>query len=386
MTSRERVLRTLDHREADRIPRYDGFWRDTLINFRSEGMPEPLEIRIPIASQDEPKLVASPVNDFFNFDVDVMFLDNSMRCEAELLAMDEETMIVRDRCGYVAKDFRRSASVPEFIDHVNKGEEDWKRLKKGFSLNPGDPSRIDTESFFLRYTQVPSWTEAEILFNEVRKREKFLVFQGYGMWEGTWRHHGFTECLMDIVSEKAYMLDMFETICELTLETIEYALDMGMKPDGYWMVEDLGCTRSLLISPETYKEMLMPFHKRIGNYLHSRGMKFFMHSCGKIDEILPLLIEAGLDVIQPLQANTGMDVRALKREYGRDITFWGNISAEALSGDLMGMEKEMIGKIEEAKKGGGYMYHSDHSVPSNVSYANYLHAMKLVDKHGSYNM
>ena len=89
-------------------------------------------------------------------------------------------------------------------------------------------------------------------------------------------------------------------------------------------------------------------------------------------------------MVQPLQANTGMDVRELKKKYGKDLTFWGNIDEMAMTGTFDDIEKEIAGKIPAAMKDGGYIYHSDHSIPPTVSLENYKHVMRMVAKHGKY--
>ena len=73
-----------------------------------------------------------------------------------------------------------------------------------------------------------------------------------------------------------------------------------------------------------------------------------------------------------------------KKEYNKDLTFWGNISAEKLSGSFDEIEAEIGNKVSCAMKGGGYIYHSDHSIPPTVAYQNYTHAIKMLDKYGEY--
>jgi uroporphyrinogen decarboxylase len=100
--------------------------------------------------------------------------------------------------------------------------------------------------------------------------------------------------------------------------------------------------------------------------------------------LLPDLIECGLNVLQPLQVQAGMDVRELKPRFGRDLTFWGNISVVKMAGDAAQCEAEIREKIECAKQGGGYIYHSDHSVPPEVDFRRYQWVMELVERYGRY--
>lgn len=385
MTSRDRILRILAHKEADKVPKYDSFWEDTIINFYKEGLPENLEkdyARIELDSGST--IIGDPIGDFFGFDIDMFYLDNSMRLTPGIVEDCEEYSIIDDRCGYTAKRIKNKGATMDFIEHVNPNETTWDKYKDKFVLDISDSSRIDSNSFFLRITQAPAWNEVKTVYDEYGKREKFLLLNGYGPYEGTWRHHGYTQSLIDIVCEKKFMHEMFQKITDLTIETLKYAISIGMKPDGYWMVEDLAHTRSTLFSPEIYREVLWPYHKKLGDFLHKENIYFFVHSCGKIDTILPDFISAGIDVVQPLQANTGMNVIELKREYGQDLTFWGNINEIELSKTFDDIEREIVDKITAAMKGGGYIYHSDHSIPPTVSFKNYMHTMRILDKFGKY--
>ena len=109
-----------------------------------------------------------------------------------------------------------------------------------------------------------------------------------------------------------------------------------------------------------------------------------MHSCGYIEPFLPGLIEAGLDVIQAIQANTGMHIKDLKPKYGDKLTFFGNISVQSFKNGPEAIEAELREKIPIAMEGGGYIYHSDHSIPPECSLETYLHTMKVLDEIGTY--
>ena len=161
-------------------------------------------------------------------------------------------------------------------------------------------------------------------------------------------------------------------------------LDIGCKPDAIWLTEDMGGTRTTLFSPKTYRELLFPCHKKLGDFLHAHDIYFFMHSCGYIEPLLPDLIEAGLNVIQALQANTGMHVADLKRKFGDQLTFFGNISEQSFKKGKEAIEAELRDKIPAAMEGGGYIYHSDHSIPPEVTLETYLYAMKVLDEIGTY--
>ena len=93
---------------------------------------------------------------------------------------------------------------------------------------------------------------------------------------------------------------------------------------------------------------------------------------------------AGVQVLQPMEAKSHLDVRELKAEYGRDLVFFGNIDVRKMSASQAELEEEVRSKLEVAMRGGGYIYHSDHSVPPTVSFENYVFLMELLDRYGHY--
>lgn len=97
-------------------------------------------------------------------------------------------------------------------------------------------------------------------------------------------------------------------------------------------------------------------------------------------------IEAGFSCLQPLEVKAGMDVRELKREYGDRLSFMGGIDVRLMRADDPNLiEKEIKDKFRVARKGGGYIYHSDHSIPHDVSFQQYKRVMELVRKYGRYD-
>jgi uroporphyrinogen decarboxylase len=109
-----------------------------------------------------------------------------------------------------------------------------------------------------------------------------------------------------------------------------------------------------------------------------------MHCCGNAEAVFDDLIACGLDVMQPLEAKSGLDVRRLKGRYGEALTLFGNIDVIQMAASDEAIQAEIRDKFAVAKPGGGYIYHSDHSVPPAVSWPRYQHVMELVRRYGAY--
>ena len=368
MNSRTRVRNAIERRPVDRVPRYDSFWEDTIEAWVAQGYPRGVD-----------------PGEFFGFDMTMMGVDVSLRLEQKLLREDGEYRTVRDRHGEtIRKAIGKSRSL-ECSDHATTGREAWETLKGRMRLNPADKARLDTRSYFLHMEDYPTWEQARAQYDRLRATEKYVVFHSYGPWEGTWRHRGYSELMMDVAADPEWVHDMGRTLVTLLIATLEHGLKVGIRPDALWLVDDLACTRGLLLSPRSWRAIFKPLYADLGRFLKANDISFWLHCCGNCEELIPDFIDCGLNVLQPLQAQSGMDVRQLKPRYGDKLTFWGNIDVTKMSGPAEVLEAEVREKLLVAKAGGGYLYHSDHSIPPEVSFQRYQWMMnELVLKYGQY--
>ena len=351
----------------DRIPRYDSIWEDAVAAWHQQGLPADVE----------------PA-DYFDWDIVSMAVDVSMRQEQKLIADDGEYVTVQDRFGYTVRKAKGRAGTMAFSNLATPSRERWQQLRLRFRLDPGDEARVDDASYFLHMQPYPSWGEAKAKYDRLRATGKWLMFNSYGPWEATWRHRGMSELLMDTATDPDWVHDMGAAVVDLLIDVLRYGLGLGMKPDSVWLIDDLAGTRGLIFAPETWRRIYKPLYRRLGDFLHANGISFWLHACGKTELLFDDFIECGLDVIQPLQAHSGLDVRNLKPKYGDRLTFWGNIDARKMDGPADALEAEIRDKLTVAKAGGGYIYHSDHSVPCTVDFQRYQWIMEQVERYGRY--
>ena len=368
MKSRERIKKLLSFEEPDRIGLHDAYWEDTIIRWYEEGLP-----------------VGVDPTEYFEFDFDNLYIDASLRLPEKLLDDTPEFTIRQDKHGFVAKQWKGKAGALGYLEHSVRDKADWNSLKERLAVDIGGTSRIHNVSYFEPFTEWPSWQQAAQIYQQTRARYKFILLHVYGPHEANWRKHGFEQTLMDMVLEPDLLVDMSEAHIDLVIGTLETAKQYGIKPDGLFVAEDLGVNTGPMFSPSAYKKVLLPAHRRLGEYLHTNGITYFLHTDGDIRQFIPLLIEAGVQVLQPLEARAGLDVRKLKSEYGKDLTLMGNIAVEAMNASKSELDTEVRSKLDIVMKDGGYIYHSDHSVPSSVSFKNYCYLVELLKKYGIYH-
>jgi len=191
------------------------------------------------------------------------------------------------------------------------------------------------------------------------------------------------ELLILLVEDPEWAKDMFRTHAILLIEMAKIMMEYGFKFDGAFLYNDMGYRNGLLFSPRTYQEVLQETDAMVCEFFHKNNMPVILHSCGNVKELIPYLIDAGFDCLQPLEVKAGMDLLELKPEYGDKISFMGGIDVRKMT-DPVAIEEEISRKFEVAKKGGGYIYHSDHSIPKNISFEDYNRVISLVKKYGKY--
>lgn len=154
--------------------------------------------------------------------------------------------------------------------------------------------------------------------------------------------------------------------------------------DGMVIWGDVAYTRDVFFSPLYWRKYFKPIVASIVEECHSHGLPVIYHGCGNVNRIFEDFIETGIDAYNPLEAKAGMDVVALRRQFGHRIGFCGNLDVLTWANGTQEEIKTMVLRRLNAAKGGGYIVQSDHSVPSNVSGQNYEYVVKLVRQFGRY--
>ena len=178
-------------------------------------------------------------------------------------------------------------------------------------------------------------------------------------------------------------MDMFSHLLEVNIALLDMVWDAGYQFDSVFWPDDMGYKHHQFFSVEMYRELLKPFHKRAIDWARAKGVKTRLHSCGDVNPFVPELIGIGLDALNPLEVKAGMDPIALKLKYGKELVLHGGINAVLWDQPEL-IQAEMERVIPVMKQGGGYIFSSDHSVPSSVSLEDFRRIIALARKLGSY--
>jgi uroporphyrinogen decarboxylase len=201
---------------------------------------------------------------------------------------------------------------------------------------------------------------------------------------------GFARFYPDLVTNLDWMTYLMDTIIDLKLAYWEIALPLvGDYADVVQEADDLAGQFGLLINPETYRKIIKPRHKKIMDFIKARSKaKIFFHSCGAIREIIPDMIEIGIDIINPVQVSAvGMESSALKRDFGKDMTFWGGLvdtQGVFTTGTPAQVRDDVRRRIDDLGPNGGFIAATVHNIQANVPPENIMAMWETLQEYGKY--
>jgi uroporphyrinogen decarboxylase len=253
--------------------------------------------------------------------------------------------------------------------HVDEWGIEWTRIE-GFNqitrFPLSDASYQEQESY-----QFPE-NKIEALVGRMKPlmSKKHTYFIGCDVspcaFEMYWRLRGMEKTLFDIITNTGSARGFIRRCVDFTIELSQAAFE-HFTMDWLWAGDDIGGQSGMILSPESWRDLIKPQLQRIFNLAKSKNVYAAFHSCGSIRPIIGDLVEMGLDVLNPIQCNcTGMDPFELKREFGKHLAFMGGIDTQNLlpNGTSEQVYQSTIRLIEGMMAdGGGYILAASHSVP-----------------------
>jgi hypothetical protein len=181
------------------------------------------------------------------------------------------------------------------------------------------------------------------------------------------------EWYVSTVIRKDYILEVFERQCEIAEKNIEILIDLfgNLVQVALLTGTDFGTQQGPFISLQSYRELYKPFHRRLNNLIHRKSeWKTFIHSCGSVYTFLPDFIEAGFDILNPVQCSAAeMDGGRLKKEYGKDLVFWGG-GVDTQKTLPFGTPDEVYWQVRQRidifNEDGGFVFNAIHNIQANT--------------------
>jgi uroporphyrinogen decarboxylase len=288
----------------------------------------------------------------------------------EMLEETDRYILYRDEEGRLRKGLRSGTvrgtrtSMDMFLDFQVKDRNDFELIKKRY--NPKDPKRYPT-----------NWSDIVEYYKE-RDVPLCLVPNGsvgfYGMarrWMGT---IGLSKAFF---TKPNFVHDIMDFIADFIIEATHRALH-DIQPDYFNFYEDFAYKGGPHISPRIFKEFMFPRYKMVIDFLRKHNVNIiWLDSDGNFEVLIPLLIEAGITCIWPLEIASEMDPLKIRKMYGHDLAFSGGIDKREIEKNKKDIKSEVVRKVTQLISDGGYIPTLDHSFPPNISYKNFLYYMNM---------
>jgi len=377
MNGRQRTLAALDHKEPDRVTLDFGGRHTTLHLYAHEALMRHLGISGPkphIRSyhtylvEPDPQLLQ-------RFErVSALFFPSAP--SGYIFRIGPETNTYVDEWGttyYMPPDgyYYDMHTVP-LADAETEAD-----LEKFRWPNPTDPARI---------TGLPEQIQATHTAGE-----KVIIVCGAmpGLWEHSWYMFGLEQAFVNLASNEQLMQAFTERVMEWQIAYWDMLLSqVGDSVDLVQLNEDLGTQNGPMMSPTTFRRIYKPRMRRlIASIKRKTKARIYLHSCGSIYRMIPDLIDIGVEVLNPVQVNAAeMDSARLKREFGKDLTFWGGGCDPVIMGT--GTPRQVVEdvkrRIHDLAPGGGFVFGSVHNIQANVPPVNIVAMFDAAREFGGY--
>ncbi len=382
MEPRERVLAALDHKEADRVPRDFAGTRYTSIHAEAYK-----RLRPALGLPDAEIKIVDTTQGLAHIHDDIL---ERLGADVALVSAGSPDAYTRE----VTDDGEYERFLDEF-GVVRARPQGGLYYESTTSPLSGDISAADVDAYPWPDPTDPGrfrgMKERAAHIRDVEQRAVFVGSLCAGVTEMHFRMRGYEDGYMDMALNPDLARKLMRTITDLKLAYWEKVLDeIGPEIDIAAEADDLGAQHAPLFSPQAYHDIVKPLHKEIIDLIKSRSKaKFFLHSCGAIRDLIPDLIDIGVDALNPVQVSAdGMETASLKAEFGADITFWGGTvdpQKTLARGTPEEVKAETMRRIHDLKPGGGFVIASIHNMQAQVPIENILAFWEAVEEVGDYD-
>lgn len=371
MNSRERVLAAINHKEPDKVPIDLGATQCSTLTLVANNN---LKTYLNITAEGE--MVVCPLTEAVSLldEISTLFETDfrTVRLKAPANLEDES----EEGKGFTAFKVVQHPEGHEFLDDLGtvwrKIQYDYAPVKYPFEgltssdldqfpwPDPYDPGRV---------SGLRDETQA------LREKTDYAIVTDImvgGPFEQACRSRGADQFMVDLAWDPQFAHKLLGKLTDIAVGMWDAQLSaIGDCVDIVCQGDDLGMQTGLQISKKMYQEFVKPCHERIFNLIKSKtDAKIWLHSCGSVYSIIPDLIEIGLDILNPVQVGAkNMQLQLLKREYGRDLTFWGGaVDIQKLPNMSKSEIEDMVKKaLDIMMPGGGFVFAATHNILPDTS-------------------
>ncbi|MHA1147741.1 MAG: uroporphyrinogen decarboxylase family protein [Promethearchaeota archaeon] len=391
MDAKERIMKAINHEEADRVPTFEGSIDNLAVieHYRSkyvfQGAAKGLRMMYYLSfgsnklltkiltflgkRKSAIKLGMKPVVQLLTYiGIDLGVVP---------LALFPKKYFKNGYIDEFGRRFEFKVNPADGMDvsyYMGGGIKDFEAYEEFPKLDPDNPMR---ENAYKIGKKLEAATKGKL----------YLAPATFGLMESTWEGFGL-ENFARMLARPSQIKRIFDERGEFALEMTKRVIEWGEEDGAILFFDDYGYKKGLFMSPRNYRKYVFPWISRICNTAHKAGLKVIVHSCGDIYQILEDLINAGVDALNPIEpttANPEYNIFKLKEKFGDKLCFIGNVSPQDLSDkDPVFIRDYTKRLLKHVAPGGGFILSSGHSINPAVKLENYLAMREIVDKYGNY--
>lgn len=374
MTPRERLRMALSHKEPDRVPVdlggvVTGITRvahDRLLEYLGLGRSRGERVFDRIQQLVRPE---DHILDFLHVDTRYVYMPAPQKVRGRELpeeSWEDEWGVRRKRAAY-------------YYDMVESpfSEASLDDLAKVTWPDPHLPARFEGLEEEVR--RIYEKTDYPLIVNAIAS-----------IFEFSWYLRGYQNFMTDLLINPRFSCALMDKMLEFQIALFEEILRRtGDYVDVVLCGDDIATQKGPTISLELYRRYIKPRQRKLYDMIKRRtNAKLFYHSCGSVYAFIPDLIDIGIDVLNPLQVSAeGMNSKRLKKEFGKEITFWGGIDTQRVlpCGSPGEVEGEVKRRLNDLAPGGGYVLGAVHNIQADVPPENVVALFEAAQKHGCYS-
>lgn len=259
--------------------------------------------------------------------------------------------------------------------------------ERSWNIELGDKNFISNRADFEQFP----WDvlKDKLDFSALEKAQNFLpdgmkiIAMSGKIFTLAWMLMGFNNFAMSLIIDENLVGDVFRKLAEIQLSALDRILSLS-NVGAVWVVDDVAFGTGPMISPKALNDHVFTWYAQIAKKCHAKGAPLIMHSDGDMRQLIPSLIEIGLDALHPIDPNC-MDIREIRKEYGQDLCLIGNVSNELLrSGTPEEVRITVKALLKDLAPGGGFCLGSGNSVPDWAKFENFMAMREACLKHGGY--
>lgn len=381
-------------RNAERVGLMDWPWPDTVFAWVQQGYPtrkvykkageniwrkdDGLWERAKVEGE-----YAEPVPpwEYFGYDIvntanlfDPLPLRNQSGVYKEVLEETDAWEVYRNGAGAVFKYWKHKSGTPEHISFSMISREIWEK---------------DYFPHLLKW-DVTRFTDLDNVKNQylvAQKNKRWTLYNDLFIWEIARQSMGDIALYESLLLDPEWIHGFNRVYTDMYKKYYSYLITHVAKPDSVILCEDLGYKNGPFASPKLYEELLFPYYKEIVDFFHQHNVSVILHSCGSTTDVLPLIVDAGFDALNPIERKAvGNDPYKFAEKYSDRIVFVGGLDIRIFeTNDKDIVRKETANYIEGMKaRGARLVFASDHSIPPTVHLDTYCHIVDAYHEHMMY--